>query len=215
MTKQTISVTRALVELKRFDQRIVQVLSGGVFLNRTVGRGNFKKVVNSQDSVELTTQKIRASYDKIDQLIKNRAALKAAIVLSNATTKVKVLGQEMTVAEAIELKTSVVSRQQYLQVLRSNLTTFKNAVEVDNTKLQAKIDTSLNNIYGTEKAKIAADLVAQVSDPQKDQFEQALLDPCGIEARIEKLQNEITEIQTELDFVLSEANARTEIEVEL
>ena len=213
MTKK-ISITRALVELKRFDQRITQALNSSKFVERTVGRGNKRKVPFSNVSIADTEAAIRGSYDKVDQLIKNRAAMKSKIVLSNATTKVTVLGTEMTVAEAIELKTSVSSRQQYVNVLRAQLQQHRQVIEVDNAKLQAKIDTSLNSIYGTEKAKIDAAMVAQVADPQRDLLESELLDPAGIEKRIEKLQEEISEIASEIDFVLSEANARTEIEVD-
>ena len=213
MTKK-ISITRALVELKRFDQRITQALNSSKFVERTVGRGNKRKVPFSNVSIADTEAAIRGSYDKVDQLIKNRAAMKSKIVLSNATTKVTVLGAQMTVAEAIELKTSVSSRQQYVNVLRAQLQQHRQVIEVDNAKLQAKIDTSLNSIYGTEKAKIDAAMVAQVADPQRDLLESELLDPVGIEKRIEKLQEEISEITSEIDFVLSEANARTEIEVD-
>lgn len=213
MTKK-ISITRALVELKRFDQRITQALNSSKFVERTVGRGNKRKVPFSNVSIADTEAAIRGSYDKVDQLIKNRAAMKSKIVLSNATTKVTVLGTEMTVAEAIELKTSVASRQHYVNVLRSQLQQHRQVIEVDNAKLQAKIDTSLNSIYGTEKAKIDSAMVAQVADPQRDLLESELLDPAGIEKRIEKLQEEISEITSEIDFVLSEANARTEIEVD-
>jgi hypothetical protein len=140
--------------------------------------------------------------------------MKSKSVLSNATTKVTVVGTEMTVAEAIELKTSVASRQQYAVALRAQLLQNRQVIEADNAKLQTKIDTSLNSIYGTEKAKIDAAMVAQVADPQRDLLESELLDPVGIEKRIEKLQEEISEIMSEIDFVLSEANARTEIEVD-
>ena len=213
MTKK-ISITRALVELKRFDQRITQALNSSKFVERTVGRANKRKVPFSNVSIADTEAAIRGSYDKVDQLIKNRAAMKSKIVLSNATTKVTVLGAQMTVAEAIELKTSVSSRQQYVNILRAQLQQHRQVIEVDNAKLQAKIDTSLNSIYGTEKAKIDAAMVAQVADPQRDLLESELLDPVGIEKRIEKLQEEISEITSEIDFVLSEANARTEIEVD-
>lgn len=211
---QKISITRALVELKRYDQRIAQALNA-VFVARVQGRGANRKVVGTQDTVTASEAKIKGNFDKVDALIANRAALKSAIVLSNATVKVKVLGREVSVAEAIELKTSVNQRQQYLGVLRSQNVQTKQYVEKANIDLQTKIDVSLNNIYGSDKAKVTSEMVAMVSDPQKDQYEQSALDPSGIEARIEKLQAEILEVESELDFILSESNARTEIEVEI
>lgn len=212
--QQSISITRALVELKRYDQRIAQALQAK-FIERTIGQGDNRKVPFSTESVADVEKNIRASYDKVDALLANRAKVKSAIVLSNANTKVKVLDQEVTVAEAIEMKTSVQNRKHYVNTLRSQLQSFRQVVDSDNQKLQTKIDSSLDKIYGTEKAKIDAEMVKLVSEPQMKLHESKLLDPAGIEKRIEKLQAEITEIETELDFALSESNARTEISVDL
>jgi hypothetical protein len=214
MTAQTISVTRALVELKRLGDRITQSTNAN-FLAITVGKESNEKVLNSNKSVAELTSEILGSFDKVDSLIKNREALKAAIVKSNAETQVTLLGRSMTVAEAIELKTSVVYRQTYLNQLRRQLVTGKQAVERANADLDAKIEASLNTVYGSEKTKISSDLVDQIAKPQRLQKEQALLDPGKIETKIEKLQEEISAIESELDFVLSESNARTTVTVTL
>ena len=47
---------------------------------------------------------MKSSYDKATDLIKRREAIKRAVVLSNAVTKVTVADKEYTVAEAIEMK---------------------------------------------------------------------------------------------------------------
>lgn len=121
----------------------------------------------------------------------------------------------MTVVEAIELKTSVVYRQTYLNQLCRQLVTGKQAVERANADLESKIEASLNTVYGSEKAKISSELVDQIAKPQRLQKEQSLLDPGKIEAKIEKIQEEISAIESELDFVLSESNARTTVTVTL
>ena len=55
----------------------------------------------------------------------------------------------------------------------------------------------------------------QVAEPQRKQKEAALLDPCKIDQKIKVLQDEIQTIKSELDFILAESNAKTEIEVDL
>jgi len=210
---EQMSVTRGLVELKRLDARIKSAVLSGQFVGRTVGKNNFRKVVGVADSVEAVSAKIQSSFDSVDSLIANRERIKSAIVLSNATTQVTVLGRGMTVAEAIELKSSVDYRQAYLNQLRQQLTRESVEVEKANAALDATIEVSLNNIYGAEKSKIAEDTYASVANPQKNQKEAALLDPMGISARIQKLTEDISNIESELDFTLSESNARTMISV--
>lgn len=209
-----ISVTRALVELKRFDERIQQATQQ-VFVSRTVGHKAQQKVFGSAKSVDVVKSEIKGAFDKIESLMKNRQKLKAAIVLSNANTTVSIMNQTMTVAEAIELKQQVSLRESYLYALRAQLQNNRALIDKANADLQNKIDTSLNNIYGSEKSKIGPDVVASVAEPQKDAHEQNLLDPCDIENKILTLDSEVKAIKSELDFVLSESNARNLVEVTL
>src|ERR1035437_8401176 len=129
MSAQQISVTRALVELKRLDERISKAISGGLFVARTIGRDTNKKVIGSSDTVASVEAKIHGSFDKVNSLIVNRERIKSAIVLSNANTKVKILGRDVTVAEAIELKSTVAFRTQFLETMRRQLTGERQQVE--------------------------------------------------------------------------------------
>ena len=58
-------------------------------------------------------------------------------------------------------------------------------------------------------------MYAAVAEPQRAQKEAVLLDPKGIVSFIKKYEDEVTDVQSELDFTLSESNASTTIEVEL
>lgn len=215
MTVQQISVTRALVELKRLDERISKAISGGQFVARTIGRDTNKKVVGSSDSVTAIEQKIQGSFDKVQNLITNREKMKSAIVMSNANTKVTILGRVISVAEAIELKSTVGFRTQYLNTMRGQLTSERNYVDKASAMLDAEIETSLNTLYGADSKKIDADTVKSVTDVKKSQKEQVLLDPSKVEEKIAAVEADILNLTSELDFVLSESNARTVIEVEL
>lgn len=86
-------------------------------------------------------------------------------------------------------------------------------VQRSNQQLDTQIDTLLTTVYGADKSKINDESYALVANPQKDNKEAAMLDPICIAQRIKDLSDEISSIKTELDFVLSESNARTEIEV--
>ena len=211
-----MSITRALVELKRLNDRIEQAILQGKFVSRTVGHNKFQKVIGIPNvSVEQAKNKIQASFDKVDALIINREKIKSAIVLSNASTYVSVLGRSMTVAEAIELKSTVTFRQQYLNTLRNQLMLETREVDKANLELDTVITASLNTIYGNEKGKVDAEMHKAITLPQKEQKEANLLDPMNIQSRIEKLTDEISQLSSEVDFVLSESNAMTQIDVEL
>lgn len=213
--KTKISVTRALVEIKRLDDRINKAIGGGVFIARTIGLNTNRKVVGVAETVAQTEARIQGSFDKVAALIANRAALKSALVLSNAQTLVTVLGTTMTVAEAIELKTTVSFRTTYMDRLKAQLFNYRELVERSNNALDAEIETSLNTLYGSDRSKVDSEAIKMVTEAKKNQKEQALLDPSKIEAKIEAVDAEILNLTSELDFVLSESNARTSVEVEL
>ena len=215
MTKKTISITRALVELKQAQDRISSAVSEGKFVGIQIGLNAQAKVLNSHVALPAFTSSIQGSFDKVDALIKNRAELKSAIVKSNAVTFVEVLGQRMTVAEAIELKSTAGYRQQYLNTLRHQLATAKAVVDRDNNTLDEAIEKLLTSVLGTDKGKTDPEAYNNIANPQKQAKVRTLIDPAKIEERIEKLQSEIQALNGELDFVLSESNARTTIEVSM
>lgn len=210
----TQSITRSLVELKRINDRIQSAIMSGKFVARTIGKNAFTKVGGTTESVEKVKAKIQASYDSVDALIKRRQKLKSAIVLSNAQTMVTVGGESMSVAEAIELKGTIEFQTQYLLALRKQLAQETAEIEKTNFTLEANIDSLLSTIYGADKAKIDDTTHKSVSGPQREQKEAAILDPIGIEKRIDALQEKISVLATEVDFTLSESNAMTQITVE-
>ena len=215
MATQQISVTRALVELKRLDDKIARAISEGTFIARTIGRDTNKKVVGMNDTITAVEQKIQGSFDKVAGLIKNRESIKSAIVLSNANTRVKILDRDVTVAEAIELKSTVAFRTKFLNTLRAQLTNERTQIDRATILLDQEIETSLNALYGAERTKIDTDTVKSVSDVKKSQKEQVLLDSGKIEQKIQEVENDILNLTSELDFVLSESNAKTVISVDL
>ena len=88
-----ITITRALVELKTVDKRIEKALEGAVFITH-------KCASDENPKHKITENRLQ----QVTDLIERRKNLKAAIVKSNATTKVVIDSNEYTVAEAIERK---------------------------------------------------------------------------------------------------------------
>lgn len=211
-----ISVTRALVELKNLDKKITQAIGSGVFLGTTVGTDNQKKMaVTGNQDIEAAKSTIQGNFDRVCALIDNRQKIKAAVVLSNASTQVTLGGKIITVAEAIETKTTLPYKESFLNALKQQFTFCQNQVQTQSTKLEEDIDKMLAVVYGNDKGKIQPEAYAQIAEPRRKERQPAILDPIKIESKIKASQDEIQLIQSELDFVLAESNAKTEIEVDI
>lgn len=209
-----ISITRALAELKRLDDRLNRMTTDqSIFVSVAVGQGDKQKVLGVSDTVQNVVSQIQSNRDRVNSMIEQRAKIKAAVVASNAATKVKLGSREMTVAEAIELKKSIDVRRNILATYRRQVTQANALVAKQNAALEVQIETNLATIYGNEKGKVDASMFEAIAKPQREQKEASLIDPIKINDLIKSLEEDISLVETELDFSLSEINAKTEIEV--
>ena len=209
----TMNVSRALAEIKRIDDRIQRAINEGSFVAVTTGKSTSMKVWQVNAPVDATKSKIQEWHDKMEAMFVSRSAIKAAIIASNAATKVIIGSKTVTVAEAIEMKTSVIYKKQLLQVLKSQFNKCNSDVTMLNQKLDDTIEANLKTIYGSDKSKADSSAYEAIAKPQREQKEAALLDPKDIQKKIESLTEEIAVISTELDYILSTSNAITVIEV--
>ena len=209
-----MSVTRALAELKRLDGRLnCMAIDQSIFVSVAVGRGDKQKVLGVSDTVQNVVSQIQSNRDRVNSMLEMRAKIKSAVIASNAATKVKLGAREMTVAEAIELKKSIDVKRNMLNTYRRQVIQANALVAKQNAALEAQIETNLATIYGNEKGKVDATMFEAIAKPQREQKEASLIDPIKINDLIKSLEEEISLVETELDFTLSEINAKTEIEV--
>lgn len=209
-----ISITRALAELKRLDDRLNRMTTDqSIFVSVAVGQGDKQKVLGVSDTVQNVVSQIQSNRDRVNSMIEMRAKIKAAVVASNAATKVKLGAREMTVAEAIELKKSIDVKRNMLATYRRQVIQANALVAKQNAALEAQIETNLATIYGNEKGKVDASMFEAIAKPQREQKEASLIDPIKINDLIKSLEEEISLVETELDFTLSESNAKTDIDI--
>jgi hypothetical protein len=201
-----ISITRALAEIKSLNDRIEKGTRSAVFATVTVGG----KTTNGQ-SLQDATNIMKANLQSVQDLIARRQAVKAAIIRSNAVTQVTINGVEMSVAEAIERKGSIDKERALMAVLQQQLGQVRSVVERNNVQMQGRIDTMLQAAVGKERKATEEELEA-ISKPYTASNVTAPLDPSGLEAVILKMEAAINGFVFEVDFVLSEANAKTTIE---
>lgn len=202
-----ISVTRALAEVKALNDRIEKATRGSTFISITTGG----KVVNGAD-LQTTSNAIKANLQSVQDLIARRQAVKAAIIRSNAVTQVVINGVEMSVAEAIERKGSIDKERALLAILLQQLGQAQAAVERNNTQMQGRIDAMLLTAVGKDRKATEEELEA-ISKPYTVSNVTAMLDPNGLQAVTLKMSEDINGFVFEVDYVLSEANAKTELTV--
>lgn len=208
---ETMLITQALNELKTLDARI----------NRGINKADFIEAAKISDSNIIPgvskkefRKEAEASYASIQDLIKRRRAIKSAIMLSNAKTVVEINGEEMTVAEAIDLKTSIKYQELLLQKMRLQKDECTRKVANANMKMNQQIDAMLSAMYGKDsKDKITADQHDNVAGPYKLANEYGPEDPLKISKKIEELENYIEEFKANVDAKLQISNCVTTIEI--
>lgn len=209
MSETKVSITRALKELKTLDARISSAISGLNVLDVTQQKYNGKTLKNNS-TVDKFTAEVRAKNEALQALIARRSALKSALVLSNATTKVKVGSREMTVAEAIDQKSFLAYKKTLLNSLRTQKAQFDREIEQSRANLDRQVDVFMQQNLGKDRKADASDF-EQIAKPFIAANELTLVDPIGVAAVIKTLDEEVLTFEADIDIALSESNSRTEI----
>ncbi len=203
--KQQMSVTQALPELKLLEKRIEKV-------SETIQ--NWCKVSHNGAPVDKDKHKkeTEAQLQSFIDLLNRRDTIKRAIVLSNAATKVKVGPWEGTVAEAIEYKSSIRNKRVLLMNMKQCLQTKREEYE----RLKGQVDSRLERLLQSElgkDVKTNPETITALTNSFRDNNKVELVDPLDLAAKISSLEDEIDAFETNVDWVLTESNGKTLIEV--
>lgn len=203
----TLSVAGALVELKLLDKRIQKAMQTGLFVYFKQGN----EVLGGYKSEDEVSTKIKSSHQSVRDLIDRRNKIKAAIVVSNATTKVTVGDYEMTVAEAIERKTSIQYDKNLLSYYRTQLANTLRTIDNHNADLENRADLMVQQYLGNDKSK--ATEAQTIREGFVTSKQAKLIDAIDIKKQIEVLEDEIDTFESEVDLALSTSNAITQLEI--
>ena len=210
-TIEKLTIHKALAELKVLDDRIMNTINGAVYC---IANKHSNEKIKGVPVAEYE-KVMQGNYDKATDLINRRNAIKRAVVLSNATTKVVINNVEYTVAEAIEMKNHGVEFDQILlQQLRSQYSKAQAEILRQNgDDLEKRAEQYVIGIYGSKEGKTNTD---DFEKTKKDfitanSFE--LVDPIKILEKIEALEDKIAKFTADVDAILSTSNALTEIEI--
>lgn len=212
MTTEKMTIHKALCELKTLEARISKNIGESVFV--FANKHSNAKVGGM--TVSAYCEEIKANYQRITDLIRRRDALKRAVVLSNATTRVTVAGTEYTVAEVIEMKNNGIPLLHVLlNKLEGDNRTSRRAADGNNgDSLERRADEYVKSLYGNTDMKNASEEIKKVRADfiASQTFE--IVDPIGVKAEMEKLDATINGFMVDVDAALSVSNALTEITIE-
>ena len=210
--KETMTVHKALAELKTLDSRIQKEISRVEFF-----------VVNKHSNTKINgipvaeyANNAKDNYKSICTLINRRNAIKRAVTRSNATATVVINGTEYTVAEAIDMKSVGMGHmKQLLDVINSQYTAAKRMADRKNgDELDRRADEYVKSLYENADMKNMSEEVRKVRETFVESQTMDIIDPIGAENVMKILQDEIDAFTSEVDSALSVSNALTTIEVE-
>lgn len=216
MNAEKMTVHKALAELKTMDDRISKAIRSTTYVlavKHSAEKINGVKVNDFKDQM-------RSGYQKVTDLIKRRDAMKRAVVLSNATTKVKIGGKELTVAEAIEAKNHGMEfKSELLRVMNAAYVNTQNElVRNGGEALEKKAEQYVLAVIAAQpkdsKMSVDSDAMKALRQTYIENNTYDLVDPLDIAKVMEALDAEINEFNAEVDAALSVSNALTVIEFE-
>ena len=209
MIHEKMTVHKALAELKTLDDRINSEITGSVFVR--ANRHNNMKIFGK--TIADFMADTESSYQSVKALINRRNAMKRAVVLSNAITKVNIGGVEYTVAEAIEMNNHGMENLVELRnCLREQYSSVKRMVESENgDKLVKACENYIQATFGT-KEKINNPDIETAQNVYMANNTYDIVTGLDIEKVIKELTDRIDAFKAEVDSALSVSNALTVIE---
>lgn len=203
---KSITITRALNELKLLDKRIRKAIHNNNF-GAFIVDNKINLVGSSGDFSP------KEAYQSINDLIKERRKIKNAIMRSNSWAEVKIGDEVMSVTEAIELKDSIKYLKELSYEIKNDINTTEETVANINYKVQSRLDSLLEANFGKDSKANSKDFEV-ISKPFLEKNE-AVLHP-DVEfskKKLQELEDYIDTFESEVDLVLSESNSTTYIEV--
>ncbi len=211
-----MSITQALAELKLLDKRLRKFYER----NYDYGADEQKEPMNwlavrsktTPVDEEALRRTAMAEWQSFMDLVARRDKMKRAIVLSNATTRVRIGDWEGTVAEAIEHKSSLTYKETMLSTAKSYVKRMEGEYQRKQEQLQERLDKLLSSELGKD-VRTNPDTIQAISVSFRENNKVELVDPLNVREKLRELEREVEDFKTNVDWVLSETNGRTMITI--
>lgn len=212
MTTETMTIHRALAEINVLEDRISKLTREAVFC------GAAKQSMKKLGGVTIEEYKAngQSSLDKIKDLIARLNAIKRAISESNAVTHRTVCGKDYTIAQIIWMNQHGIDF--LCDLLNQMERQYSNAVSVierANASLSDRADDFvIRSNNPNDKDGMSPDAIKDMRDGYIERETMILIDGIDIRKTKDDLADEINKFKAEVDAVLSESNATTDITIE-
>ena len=212
MATETMTVHKALAELKLMDKRIMDAVSEGVYC---LANKHSNEKINGIPVSDFE-KAVQGTYDKVTDFLKRQEAIKRAVTLSNAKTVVNISGKDYTVAEAIWMKNHGIELKALLiNVMDKQYKQAQAEVNRQNgDDLEKRADQYVTAIYGQKEGKTNYTDIEKVRKDFLEANSYEIIDPINVPEKLEALRKEIDSFMAEVDSALSVSNALTEITIE-
>lgn len=203
-----MSLTRLLNEIKLANAKVQKKLSEDVKYFDVMASGKLK-VYKSEDDMK---KAVTAQLDSITDTIKLRDKYRKLLLQANNTTTITVNGAKLTIAEAIAKKESIKQEQDLVKVIRRQLQMAEaNVTNIDNNN-ESKLDDIIKSAMGKDR-KTDSTEIESLTKMFRENNKVTLVDAGGAKKFLEDKEEEIEKFISDIDFSLSEVNAKTEVEV--
>ena len=213
-------VTQALDERDLLVKKIADKIDKASFVDTI--KPNEEKVFEARISRDDFAKGAESAYQQIQDLIDRFQKIDAAIVASNAQTKITTSYGEFTVAGAISLRSRLRGCGSYdgdasfefeLQCkMESEFKRNLSLAESKNKQLQSTAENMRLSILGKD-TKMKDEKPLEVVEAYVRENTTELVDPLEVQKKIAKLQEKQDTLLTELDTQIKVSNATTFIEV--
>lgn len=213
-------VTQALDERDLLVKKIGDKIAKASFTD--VKKHNEEKVIEGRLTEEDFRKDAESAYQQILDLIQRFQKIDAAIVASNAATRINTSYGEFTVAGAISLRSrlrgagSYDGEADFESALQNKMAReFERRVEfaeMKNKQLQNTAESMRLSILGKD-TKVKEDKPLEVVDTYVRENTTEIVDPLDVQKKVAALQEKRNNLLTELDTQIKVSNATTFVEI--
>ena len=217
-------VTQALDERDLLVKKITDKINKASFVD--IVKANEDKVMVKHITREEFNQQAKANLQQIEDFIDRYQRIDAAIVASNASAKIETSYGTFTVAAAISLRNRLREKRTVNSTVQEIVTDFESRlyskiqreymarlddIERKNRELQLTAGEMRLSILGKD-SKGKEDKPLEVVDTYVKENTTELVDPLGVQKKMEQLQEKRTTLLAELETQIKVSNATTLIE---
>ena len=213
-------VTQALDERDLLIKKIHDKIEKASFVDTI--KPNEEKVLDARVSRDEFAKDAESAYQQIQDLIDRFRRIDAAIVASNANTKISTSYGEFTVAGAISLRSRLRGAGSYdgqadfesaLQLkMEKDYQARVSAADLKNKQLQSTAENMRLSILGKE-TKVKDEKPLEVVEAYVRENTTELVDPLDVQKKVASLQEKRDTLLTELDTQIKVSNATTFVEI--